>query len=192
LGKPGIRDRLRLGPKLRVSRTGCRRFKAKIEVALGEEFQQTDLGRSSFLWLNGESGSRRERFCARGGRPRRNERGSPAGWGSFSHTEGEKDPRQPFRSRARSKPVPFVCRSTSGPDTFANLGLSTFTGGVGSQFSTYDVTHRIGDQVLPWDGTRKRGTRWDGYAERKFPAGQVVPAGLIKTGPGGTGPSHLI
>jgi hypothetical protein len=39
-----------------------------------------------------------------------------------------------------------------------------------------------------WDFGLIRGT---GHAERKLPVGQVVPAGPVKTGPGGTGPSHL-
>src|SRR3984885_8337214 len=84
---------------------------------------QTDLGRISFLWLNGESGSRRERFCARGWRPLGRKR-IPGGVGIlFSHRGHRGRKRSPAASASRAD------RSKSGPDTFADRGLSTFTGG---------------------------------------------------------------
>jgi len=82
--------------------------------------ERADLGASGFVRVEGARGETKE-DPRRGGDP-------------LFIRMGEKDPRQPFRSRARSKPVPFVCRSTSGPDTFANRGLSTFTGGLGHNF----------------------------------------------------------
>jgi hypothetical protein len=63
---------------------------------------------------------------------------------------------------------------------FRQSGAKYFHGGVGSQFSTHDVTHRIGDQVLPWDGTRKRGTRWDGIRGKKVSGGTSGPGGSCK------------
>jgi hypothetical protein len=84
---------------------------------------ETDLGRISFLWLNGESGAGRERFCARGWRPLERKR-IPGGVGIlFSHSGNRRRKRSPAASASRAH------RSRSGPDTFADRGLSTFPGG---------------------------------------------------------------
>jgi hypothetical protein len=42
-----------------------------------------------------------------------------------------------------------------------------------------------------WSPRTGTGHESTGHAERKLPVGQVDPAGPVKTGPGGTGPSHL-
>src|SRR5580692_9955779 len=58
-----------------------------------------------------------------------------------------------------------------------------FTGGIGSQFSTHEVAHQIVDPPPPGTGHESTGLDATGHVERKFPVGQVVPAGPVKTGP---------
>jgi hypothetical protein len=73
-------------------------------------FSEADLGQIEILWLNGESGSRRERFGARDWRQRERER-IPAGVGILFRREDRGRKRSPARRdklsrRVRLKVVP--------------------------------------------------------------------------------------